>query len=571
MSLDIETEKQRLAQGDFLKWTGRQISPAEMVTVYLDDKADDHNIGMYCALIPNDQIERSLADPSWDLQLGHGLPQAMKWHDEGKVEITYHRYGSHEHIEPLVICRDFHGIRQSYQEVSEEFRHFHRLYYERKMEQYLKIDDSGNEQVVAIVEPQRVQIRLQEIRQFLAIKDMHLALMFDCRQHSMESLGDLNLQEVGTDHRDGLLVYSLTYGDFGGLTGLRAFSRLLGKRLIPPFSKEKSGFWGFARDEPKKRIDFIIGIDEDGTEINHTSDPAHLSNYFGANPGAPHYLTPVHFRKQVLDKYYQASKYSVEDGYLRCGGLWGMMIDNHHDDRVAVWLGDLGRDLPYEEQLHWRSYNIPPVGGVSQTFFKRQLLAQATDSDRPEHIFKSHYNELAEMCQHKLGWKLLLPLSPDDLHYFEGVRVPAGDEQKDFDDLTLALAKILVDSLNEKEFNQLIPLSHRADIKGGIARLEKVLVLRDAQGYEEHMKFLRNLQNLRSSGSAHRKGDNYLRVAREFGIESSTLRSVFEGILTKAVAFLDFLHGLVERDLFVEPFDAGSSRSSITSNPHSKN
>lgn len=82
MSLDIETEKQRLAQGDFLKWTGRQISPAEMVTVYLDDKADDHNIGMYCALIPNDQIERSLADPSWDLQLGHGLPQAMKWHDE---------------------------------------------------------------------------------------------------------------------------------------------------------------------------------------------------------------------------------------------------------------------------------------------------------------------------------------------------------------------------------------------------------------------------------------------------------------------------------------------------------
>ncbi len=455
MSLDIEREKERLAQRDFLKWAKRQINPAEMVTVYLDDKAEDHNIGIYSALIPSDRITGSLADPSWDLQLGEGVPQAMKWHDGGKVEITYHRYGSHEHLEPLVIHRDFHGIRESYQEISEEFRHFHRLYHERKTEEYLKIDDSGNEHVVVIVESQRVQIRLQEIRQFLAIKDMHIALMFDCRQHSMESLTDLGLEEVGSDHSDGLLVYSLSYGDFGGLTGLRSFSRLLGKRLIPPFSKENSGFWGFARNEAKKRTDFIIGIDDDGTEIIHTSDPAQLSNHFGANPGAPHYLTPVHFRKQVLDKYCLSSKYSVEDGYLRCGGLWGMMMDNHHEDRVAAWLGDLGRDLPYEEQLHWRSYNVAPVGGVSQTFFKRQLLAQATDSDRPEHVFKSRYNELIEMCQRKLGWTLFLPLSKDDAHYFDGVRVPSGEEQKDFDDLVLGLAKILNDSLNEKELNKL--------------------------------------------------------------------------------------------------------------------
>jgi hypothetical protein len=558
MSLDIEKEKQRLAQGDFIKSVKRELSPAEMVTVYQDDKADDHNIGVYCALIPTDQIERSLADPSWDLQLGEGLPQAMKWHEEGKVRVQYLRHGSHDNIEPLVVYREFHGIKDDYREISEEFRHFHRLYHERKNEQYIKIDDSGNEHVVVIVEPQRVQIRLQEIRQFLAIKDMHLALMFDCRQHSMEALADLDLKEGGTDHRDALFVYSLAYGDFGGLTGLRAFSRLLGKRLIPPFSKEKSGFWGFARDEPKKHMEFIIGMDEDGTEIIHTTDPAHLSNYFGANPGAPHYLTAVHFRKQVLEKYYhQPSKFSVEDGYLRCGGLWGLMMDNHHEDWVVAWLGDLGRDLPYEEQLHWRSYNIAPIGGVSRTFFQRQLLAQATDSDRPEHIFKSRYNEFLEACQRKLGWMLLLPLSQDDLHYFEGIRVPAGDEQKDFDDLVLALAKLLIDSLNEKELNKLIPASDHADIKGSIARLEKVLAIRDVQGYDEHMKFLRNLQNLRSSGSAHRKGSNYQKVAREFGLESHTLREVFQGILIKAVAFLEFLHGAVQRGLFAKPLDAG--------------
>lgn len=552
MSFDIEKEKQRLAQGEFLKWVNRPISPAEMMTVYLDDKADDHNIGIYCALIPNDHVELSLSDSTWDLNLGSGLPGTVKYHRDGKEHVEYLRFGNDD-VEPLVIYREFHGMRGDYREISEEFRHFHRLYHESKNDEYIKIDDSGNEHVVAIVEPQRVQIRLQEIRQFLAIKDMHLALLFDCRQHSMKSLSDLGLQKDRADHRDTLRAYSFAYGDLGGLTGLRAFSRLFGKRLIPPFPKEKSGFWGFACDEPRKCMDFIIGIDEDGTEITHTSDPAHLSDYFGADPGAPHYLTPVHFRKQVLDKYYQqSSKFSVEDGYLRCGRLWGMMMDNHHEDRVVAWLGDLGRDLPYEEQLHWRSHNIAPAGGVSQTYFKRQLLAQATDSDRPEHIFKSRYNEFLETCQRKLGCMLLLPLSQDDLHYFEGVRVPAGDEQKDFDDLVLALAKILVDSLNENELSKLIPVSDRADIRGSIARLEKVLLVRGVQGYEEHIKFLRNLQNLRSSGSAHRKGSSYQKVAREFGVESHTLRTMFQGILRRAVAFLEFFHGVVQGNTFTQ-------------------
>ncbi len=87
-------------------------------------------------------------------------------------------------------------------------------------------------------------------------------------------------------------------------------------------------------------------------------------------------MTPVHFDKKVLDKYYgQPSKYSVEDSYLRCASLWGLQMDNHHNNKVCVWLGDLGRDLPYQEQLHWRSHNIPPEGGVSKTYFKKANIS----------------------------------------------------------------------------------------------------------------------------------------------------------------------------------------------------
>ena len=550
--MTIEADRERLSQAKLLASLSRELPITEMVTVYLSDRGDPHNHGISCAMVPSANIEKSLALPTWDLMHGGGCPGAVQHWNGGTKTTEYCRFGNQDGIEPLVIDRGFYGMRPGYIEISEEFRLFHRLYHDRKQDHYIKIDDDGAETLVAVVEPHRVQVRLKEIRQFLAIKEMHLAIQFDCREHSAHSLEKLGLEEGGADQRDGLLCWGLHFGDFGGVTDYRAFSRLLGKRLIPPLPKEKSGFWGYADEEPKKCVDFIIGVDENGDEILSTSDEDQLGNNFGANRGKPHYLTPVHFKKEVLDKYYQqSSKYSVEDGYLRCGGLWGMTMDNHHKDKVVAWLGDLGRDLPYAEQLFWRSYNVAPVGGVSETFFKRQILAQFTDSDRPEHNFKHLYQTLQESCTEKLGWALLLPLTAEDAHYFESLRVPASDEQKDFDDLVLALSKILVDSLNEKQLNKLIPAAELPQIKGSISRLEKVLAARNVKDVEEHIKFLRNLQDLRSSGTAHRKGSNYRKIAEEVGVDSGTLSSVFQGILVKGMRFLEFLNGAVRSGALV--------------------
>lgn len=546
MTYDIVKERQRLSQQNMLRWINSQIQPNEMLTVYFNDVISNHSISIYCALLPNDQLNDRLNETSWDLCFGDGLPGAVRYHREDGEQVIYLRFGEDNGVEPLVICREFHGMREDYPEISEEFRLFHRLYYDRKQEQYIKIDNAGNEQVVAIVEPNCVKIRLLEIKQFLAIKEMHIAVMFDFKEYSELTLKDLGLVEKATDHRDELLTYSFVFGALDIFTDNHSFSRVHGKRLFPPFPKEKSGFWGFAPEEPKKHVDFIIGVDENGNEVANTSDEYCLANNFGANSGQPHYLTPVHFRKEVLDKYYQQPrKYSVEDGYLRCGGLWGIQIDNFHDDRVIAWLGDLGRDLPYEEQLYWRSFNIAPSGNLSKTFFRRQILAQFTDSDRPEHLFQHHYKELTKSCKECLGWDILLPLAPEDEHHFQCLRVPSAEEQKDFDELVLALTKIIVDSLNEKELNKLIPEKDRDGLKGSILRLEKVLVNKGVKGYEEFTNLLRSLQSLRSSGAAHRKGSNYRKIAEEFCVDSKTLRAVFQGILMRGLAFLQYLNDVV--------------------------
>ncbi len=433
-------------------------------------------------------------------------------------------------------------MRPDYQEISEEFRHFHRLYHEQRDNKFYKIDDGGTEHLVAIIEPDRIQIRVKEIRQFLAIKEMHLAIFFDYVEYSRLGLDEFELAERINERNGDSECWCLSYGDSHGMCGFHAFSRLCGKRFIAPVPKEKSGMWGFAEKEQDQYADFIIGSDDNGDGIIHTSDPAKLANNFGANKGAPNYLTAVHFRKSVLDKYYNLpGKFSVEDSYLRCGSLWGLQMDNHHGDKVCAWLGDLGRDLPYEEQLHWRSHNIEPVGEVSDVYFKRQIMAVATDSEQPEHIFKSEYSDLLRTSSSALGWRILLPLTEGDKHHLKSLRIPASDEQCDFDGLTLALTKILVDSLNEKQLNKFIPNEDRGVIKGSISRLEKALDECGVTGYQEHVGFLRKLQNLRSTGVAHRKGSKYEKIAEEFGIENKNLSAVFEEILVKAAAVLRFL------------------------------
>ena len=167
----------------------RDLKPTEMIPVYWNRK----EFSIYCALIPSIQVERALSKSSWDLRFYEGGPYAV-----GADPFQYLRYGNDNGIEPLVINRDFnesqtnYGKRTRYSEISEEFRLFHNLYYDKEKDEYIKIDDEGNEHIVAVVEPDCIQIRLLEIRQFLTVKRMHLSIQFSFQgelDYSSEELG----------------------------------------------------------------------------------------------------------------------------------------------------------------------------------------------------------------------------------------------------------------------------------------------------------------------------------------------------------------------------------------------
>ncbi len=545
--MSISSDRARLSQKKTLEFLRDEPKLTDMVTVYRSDRNGPSSQFIYCALIPSAQVERSLSTLRWDLKVDLGMPGAVERYRDGREQTDYIRYGDDCGREPLVIKRNFGEMRDDYMEVSEEFRLFHNLYHNRKTDEYIKIDDDGSEDTVILVKSDCIQIRLKEIRQFLAVKEMHLWIQYDYLEYSERSLVELGLKGGRTVQRDNSVSWRLSCHDSPDVRSYKALSQLLGNRLAEPLPKSKSGFPGFAKEPEKKHVEFIIDVDENGDEVSFTSDPDALANHFGVNPHVPNYLTPVHFRRQVLDKYYQQpSKYSVADSLLHCGRLWVMAIDNQHDDKVCAWLGDLGRDLPYNERLHWRAHNIPPSGSMSETFYKRQLLALHVDSDRPDLLFKQRYDELIEACKEHLGWQLLQPLHSGDQHHLDSLRIPAADEQRDFDELVLSLAKILIDSLHVKRLNSLLSEEQKEGVgEGSIALLEAVLASRNVEGAAGHIAFLRNLQSLRSSSSAHRKGSRYKKIAKQFDIEGQNLHDVFAGILWQALDFLNFLILLV--------------------------
>lgn len=424
------------------------------VTVYFDKVTEGENLGVFSALIPNKYVEMSLSKTSWDVRVDDGHPACVVNYNQGSEDVTYLRFGHSDEIEPFVIHRSFHGIRDSYNEISEEFRHFHDLYHDVEKNYFLKFDDSGIETLVAKIEPDKVEVRLKEVRQFLAIKEMHLAIYFDLKRFSDILPNDF---PVKLDYKDDLTYYLVRadYVDFFLKDKYRSYSYLFGKKLLSPLSLERCGIWPFDEEEKKEYESFIIGLDENGDPVKHSCDPDGLANYYGANPEAPNYLTPIFFRREVLTKYYaHPERYSVEDGFLRCQGLWGLKLDNNHHEFIVVFLGDLGIELPFNEQKYWSSFNVPPEGKISKTNFKRSFLAEFTEPEQIDLIFKSRFTKFSEDWKTVKGWSFFRELTESDRHFFDALRIPLTNSQAELDSQALALTKIMIDSLNESEIEK---------------------------------------------------------------------------------------------------------------------
>ena len=197
----------------------------------------------------------------------------------------------------------------------------------------------------------------------------------------------------------------------------------------------------------------------------------------------------------------------------------------------------MGRDLPTDEQKYWQSFNVIPDGEISDVNFKRSFLGEFADPEKADLLFKYRFDIFQKNWENKYGWRLFLPLHKDDEHLLTALHIPLTNDQAEFDNQILALTKTLIECLNEKELEKLT--KNIPDKARSLTKFECFLGENGFQGYENGIILLRNLWDLRSEGIGHRKGSNYQKTAKKFGIGEKKLRGVFEDILSKIIVLLD--------------------------------
>lgn len=511
----------------------------EWVVLYGHRKDKSKDRFYFSGLIPKRKLSIAMSENSWDLRVGDGSPGFSQGHRNAKTVTTYHRFCGISIAEPLVHVRNWHGLKPHQVELLEEFRHFHNLYHDRHNDRYVRVDERGEDEIVAESSHEEVRAKTRRIRQFIAARRTHLAIYFDIRITAPIAFVHARAAIEDEDFRGEDLRYSFRLGEdtFNGHT----FSRLVGKKLIAPLPIRQCGIWPY--DEARKQFaDYIIGVDSAGDEVRHTCDPDALANYFGTNPDAPSFLTPIWFKKDVLQKYYANSdKYSVEDGYIRCGSVWGLAVDNQHLDRVAVFLGDLGQSLVYDEQIYWQTFNVTPEDRrLSKTNVSRSFLAEFEAPTAADLVFKSKFAGFQESWEHRYGWQLFRQLRDDDAHVIRQLRIPLTDGFAEFDQQIVFLTKLLVDSLNDVALLKDVGNATAAG-EQSISKLQRYLSKHEYTFLTRDVDLLRSIQRLRSTGAAHRKGSQFQELSKRLGLDNRPKSEVFGELLKQLNCMLDDL------------------------------
>jgi len=272
--------------------------------------------------------------------MGDGRPGIVTVYDEDVERDYYKRFGGCEYAEPLIHVREFATPRPKRIEVIEEFRLYFNLFYDKRVDAFVRTDDVGNDEEVIRLGDNRIEIRLRELKEFAALKEMHIASFFDLCRFSATPFSELGIASGGEILREELMTLSYAHRHIPlPFTRPPYLSEIVGKKLIPGLTAEKL----HTRLNYRKKyapIEFIVGVDDDGEPI--------LRTCHGSNDSQP-----IFFRREVLHKYYDnPDKFAVTDGKVSCIGIWHCYIDNNHPKYVLVHFRDLSRRIPEEEPAH---------------------------------------------------------------------------------------------------------------------------------------------------------------------------------------------------------------------------
>ncbi|MBB1500013.1 hypothetical protein H5397_00955 [Propioniciclava sp. MC1683] len=377
----------------------------------------------------------------------------------------------------------------------------------------------------------KVEVRVQEFRTFLKTCGKSAILQVDY----VTKVADGNFERVDSDFRNAWAHVDFhAVADF--LTGVDrpSMSRLFGQYVLVGQNTGRRPRWEefhSATEHPK----FIYGTDsETGEHLTHSCDPGELGTYFDKDNSRLHYLTPIYFKREVLQDYVaEPGRYEVTPFRLSCFNLWGVDISINSAGLVEVYLGDIGSKIPHEEWGHWRSYNVPPEGKMEEGRFRRDFLNQWASSPDPIGDMRQARVSANEAARQKLGGQLWRSLPPDLELQYRSLMGPLTDDPSALIGPLLIIAKVFVDGLDSKLLKRTVGGAEKDE--RSLSLLKKLLIsLGDTS---DASKILRDLYAMRSRGGVAHLSNSESRVAlAELGIDEVAPTAAFQSIVLQVGA-----------------------------------
>lgn len=168
------------------------------------------------------------------------------------------------------------------------------------------------------------------------------------------------------------------------------------------------------------------------------------------------FLTPIFFNIEVLLKYTNHPRYSVELGADTYGNIYEgneaiISFGINRNGKVIMWLGDISR-LDISEQHYLRSENIESDHDIASEFYEGQIEVKWAEPSVKNQIFKKRL-ELHEMTN-KLFSVSITQLEPEAFKAASRIAKPIVNTEKAFADIIIPMNMVFVEAINSKEIKK---------------------------------------------------------------------------------------------------------------------
>ena len=448
----------------------------------------------------------------------------------------------------LVYPRQFLGLKADdsyYMEVLQEYQHLSECHWRPERRAYCRFDDNGDFDPIISVSVKDAGVTLvsfsrEDLEEYLAASDSLLVRLFDFTLTRPDFLAwpDFAPPEVH-DSNPQLVFKQRIFPGVGSWARGYQFAH-----LCPPdevWARQRERWFGGGAE---KGVEFWADDWRNRTVTKISTRPGATANYFNAEGTTlPLELSPAYFRPEVLNKYTaDPDKYTVENRSICCRGAWTLRGYGVNDaGQVSAYICYL-RNLPYQEQLYWQSFNEKPKAGLPEDVVRPDFHGKFPLKDPPlsrvEYVLRA-WNQDAPSW-----WKTR------NRRVLDALRVPRGDGAQEWASAFQALATAVVEGFLVRPVREL--LADRgvefATEDRSITLLEKALAaadITDTQGDSIRLEGLREAQRIRSKVAAHAGGSEAetlrAQALRDYGTFAGHFEAVCDRIANELAAINDAL------------------------------